>query len=77
MPIKTIVLERQIVDLTPELFGYTSIRFVDWEPDEFLTFSTGTDKMRDIRRGEELAVAGDFLLYKETKAFVSLAIELN
>ena len=76
MSLKKIVLDAPIADLTPELFGYTSVKFIDWEPEEFLYYSTGNDEVRDVKRGDELNVSGDFLLYKESKAFVTLKIEL-
>lgn len=77
MSTKKIVLDTPIADLTPELFGYSSVKFIDWEPEEFLFYSTGNEQVKDVKRGDELNVAGDFLLYKESKAYVTLKIELR
>lgn len=71
------MLDTPIADLTPELFGYSSVKFIDWEPEGFLFYSTGNEQVKDVKRGDELNVAGNFLLYKESKAYVTLKIELR
>lgn len=75
--LKEILLQTSISDLSEELKGYSHVRFINWEPDIFLSFSFGDGKSRPVRKGMSVTIHPDVLVYKISKLTVKLQIELS
>lgn len=74
---KKIVLQTSISELSEEISGYTRIRFVDWEPDVFISYSFGEELSKPVRKGMTVDIHRDLLIYKNSKLPVTLTVELS
>ena len=77
MPQLHVSLKFPITDLAQELRGYHAVRFLDWEPDVYLSYSLGNKKSVPIRKGMKVRVTHNFLLYNFSSRHVTLTLEVE
>lgn len=75
--LKEILLQTSISELSEELRGYTHVKFINWQPDIFLSFSFDDGKSRPIRKGMSVIIHPHMLIYKISKLTVTLEVELS
>ena len=76
MDLKKIEVQTSIYDLSDDLRGYTVVRFIDWTPDVYLSYSVDDKQSRPIRKGQVIFVSHRFLIYKYSKAPITIDLGL-
>ena len=74
---KRVLLMTSIFDLSEELKGFTHVKFLDWDPNIAIGYSTGDKRLRPIYRGTELKIGEDLFLHKEGKLNMRITLDLR
>ena len=76
MDLKKIEMQTSIYDLSEDVKGYTVVRFIDWMPDVYLSYSVDDKQARPIRKGQVVFISHRFLIYKYSKAAITMDLGL-
>lgn len=76
MDLKKIEMQTSIYDLSDDLKGHSVVRFIDWTPDVYLSYSVDDKQSRPIRKGQVVFISHRFLIYKYSKAPITLDLGL-
>lgn len=74
---KRVLLMTSIFDLSQELKGFTHVKFLDWDPDNDIDYSTGDNRLRTIYRGTELRISENLFLHKKSKSNMRITLDLR
>ena len=77
MPQLSVTSRFPITDITEELREYHAVRFLDWEPGVYLSYSVGNKPAVPIRKGMKVPVNHSFLLYNFSSRQVTLTLEVE
>lgn len=66
-----------IFDLSEELKGFSYVKFLDWTPDNDISYSLGNDQVQTLSKGMELRVSKNLFLYKKSKLDIVLNMDLR